>query len=70
VASATRASADVPALPPWKAFMVQFTNETSAGGDFAGRLEHLHSGRRARFKSAAELVATLERLLEQIDEDH
>ena len=69
-AAASRASADAPALPPWKAFVVQFTQETSAGsGVFAGRVEHLNSGRRARFKSAADLIATLERLLGQIHED-
>jgi len=53
----------VPELPAWKAFVVQFSREA---GSFAGRVEHLSSGRRSRFNSAAELVATLETLLDEI----
>jgi hypothetical protein len=53
-----------PSLPPWKAFVVQLTNDTEPdSGTFAGRVEHLGSGRRERFSSGKELVATLLRLL-------
>jgi hypothetical protein len=62
----SRAAANAPALPPWKAFVVQFSQETTAQGDpFAGRVEHLNSGRRAGFKSPEELLAVLRRLLRQ-----
>jgi len=55
-----------PTLPVWKAFVVQF--DRMAGGTtggFAGRVEHLSSGRRAHFASRDELVAALDTLLEQ-----
>lgn len=50
--------------------MVQFSADTRAGGKvFAGRVEHLNSGRRARFASPPELVAALERLLGDLGEE-
>jgi hypothetical protein len=53
-------------LPPWKAFVVQLTNDTTPdSGTVAGRVEHLGSGRRERFSSGKELLATLLRLLER-----
>jgi hypothetical protein len=56
-----------PTLPAWKACVVQFTRETgTATGIFAGRVEHLSSGRRARFGSSAELLSILERLLDEL----
>jgi hypothetical protein len=56
-------------LPAWKAFVVQFSRETGArGGVFAGRVEHLSSGRRAHFNSAEELLAMLTKLLENLGE--
>jgi hypothetical protein len=56
-----------PTLPAWKAFVVQFTHDAGKkSGVFAGRVEHLTSGRRERFASAAELKAALERMLEEI----
>jgi hypothetical protein len=62
-------SEDVPALPVWKAFVVQFTRETSSQtGAFSGRIEHLSSGRRARFASTKELLATLGRMLDELGE--
>jgi hypothetical protein len=61
---------DVPMLPVYKAFVVQFTRETrSATGTFAGRIEHMSSGRRARFASKQELLAMLERMLEKLGEE-
>ena len=58
-----------PTLPAWKAFAVQFSYETSTRtGVFSGRVEHLNSGRRARFASRRELLATLERLLDEIED--
>ncbi len=69
----TRASSesdDVPALPVWKAFVVQFSRKTGAQpGTFAGRVEHMSSGRRARFASREELIATLQRMLDQLGEN-
>ena len=56
-----------PTLPAWKAFVVQFSREAGEGGEiFAGRVEHLSSGRRARFDSPAELLGILERLLDEL----
>ncbi len=58
-----------PALPAWKAFAIQFSRG-SGGGDraFSGRVEHLQSGRRTKFESRGELVETLERMLDALDE--
>ena len=59
-----------PTLPPWKAFVVQFSADTRAGGKvFAGRVEHLNSGRRARFASPQDLIAALEHLLGDLGEE-
>jgi hypothetical protein len=56
-----------PALPAWKAFVVQFSRETDcAGGAFSGRIEHLSSGRRAHFESPDELLVALRRLLAEL----
>src|SRR5262249_20749419 len=60
-----------PALPVWRAFVVQFAQDRAGGrrrrpGTFSGRIEHLSSGRRARFESPEELVATLTQLLEEL----
>lgn len=58
---------ELPALPAWKAFVVQFSRDASEeAGIFTGRIEHLSSGRRAYFRSRDELVATLERLLAEL----
>jgi hypothetical protein len=57
-------------LPPWKAFVVQFSRKADApAGIFSGRVEHLSSGRRVRFKSAADLVKILETMLEGLGEN-
>jgi hypothetical protein len=51
-------------LPAWKAFVVQFSREAGTeAGIFAGRVEHLSSGRRARFHSSDELLTLLEKVL-------
>jgi hypothetical protein len=56
-------------LPAWKAFTVQFSAESGAStGVFSGRVEHLNSGRRARFGSKQDLLTVLERMLEDIEE--
>jgi hypothetical protein len=53
-------------LPPWKAFVVQLTHDTTPHSrTFAGRIEHLGSGRRERFSSGKELLATLLQLLKE-----
>jgi len=63
-------SGEVPGLPVWKAFVVQFSRETGKrSGTFAGRIEHLSSGRRARFGSTEELVAALGEMLDQLGEN-
>lgn len=57
-----------PALPAWRAFLVQFS--VDGAGDmavFSGRVEHLNSGRRVRFGSREDLLAALTRLLNTID---
>ena len=57
----------IPELPAWKAFVVQFSREAGTeAGIFAGRVEHLSSGRRARFSSEQELLIVLRQQLEEI----
>jgi hypothetical protein len=59
-----RPAADRPALPYAKAFVVHFTAESDARLERAsGRVEHLQSGRRVRFASAADLLACIVELL-------
>jgi hypothetical protein len=61
---------ELPALPVWKAFVVQFSRETSTQkGTFLGRVEHMSSGRCAHFASRQELVAVLAELLDQLGEE-
>jgi len=62
--AARRDVADRPGLPYANAFVVQFTAETDARLEHAGgRVEHLQSGRRARFASTADLLACMVSLL-------
>ena len=57
-----------PALPSWKAFVIQLSHDTTPdSGIFAGRVEHLGSGRRQRFASGKELLAMVMRLLSDIE---
>jgi hypothetical protein len=59
----------IPELPAWKAFVVQFSRDTgTAPGSMSGRVEHLSSGRRARFNTAEELLAALRTLLDDVCE--
>jgi len=59
---------ETPALPAWKAFVVQFGRDAAGlGTGFSGRIEHLSSGRRARFDSPEQLLAALARLLGEIE---
>ena len=56
-----------PALPAWKAFVVQFSRESEPDTKaFARRVEHLSSDRRERFESREQLVPTLTRLLRKL----
>jgi hypothetical protein len=57
----------IPELPAWKAFVVQFSRDTGTKpGVLSGRVEHLSSGRRARFNTPEELLMSFERLLEAL----
>jgi hypothetical protein len=63
-------TSESPALPVWKAFVVQFDRLSGGStGTFAGRVEHLSSGRRTHFASRDELVAALGALLDEAGED-
>ena len=68
--SASPDSREVPALPVWKAFVVQFSRETcSRTGTFSGRVEHMSSGRRARFGSTQELLTALGKMLDELGDE-
>jgi hypothetical protein len=57
----------VPALPAWKAFVVQFDREADLSAEHcSGRIEHLNSGRRIEFHSPDELVQGLRGLLQSL----
>jgi len=61
----------MPELPVWKAFVVQFSRETNPQArTLSGRVEHMSSGRRARFASTRELIAVLGKLLDELGEKH
>jgi len=58
----------IPSFPVWKAFVL-FSRETGTqAGIFSGRLEHLSSGRRARFASREELLPLLSKMLDDLGE--
>lgn len=58
-----------PSLPAWKAFIVQFGRETDGPeGTFAGRVEHLTSGRRIHFDSPEGLLEVLGHMLGELGE--
>lgn len=62
--AARRGAADRPTLPYAKAFVVHFTAQTDTRLEHAaGRVEHLQSGRRARFTSTADVLACIVALL-------
>ena len=61
-------SSTEPALPSWKAFVIQLSHDTTSdSGILAGRVEHLGSGRRQRFASGKELLSALMRLLSDVE---
>ena len=57
-------STEAPELPTEKAFVLQLTRETGPSLEpFAGRVEHIASGRRLRFGDFEAFRATVTRLL-------
>lgn len=63
-----RGADDRPTLPYAKAFVVQFGVETDARLEHvAGRIEHLQTGRRARFRSIEDLLVCLGTMLGEIE---
>ena len=55
---------EAPELPTEKAFVLQLTRDTGPSLEpFAGRVEHVASGRRLRFSDARAFRAALARLL-------
>ena len=55
---------EAPELPTEKAFVLQLTRDTGSSLEpFAGRLEHIASGRRLRFGDFAAFRAAMTRLL-------
>lgn len=58
-----------PELPTSKAFVLQLSRETGPTLEpFAGRVEHLSSGRRLRFESLPAFQAALIRLLTETEQ--
>ena len=57
-----------PAFAPAQAFVVQFGRETALDtGRMAGRVEHVVSGRVARFQSLDELLAFMTTVLREVE---
>ena len=58
-------AADVPALLPERAFVVEFSSDgtTARDDDLSGRVEHVVSGQAARFASAGELLEFVQGVL-------
>jgi hypothetical protein len=55
---------DGAALPPERAFVLQFRQDAGAAAEaFAGRIEHVTSGRHARFQSIDQAVAFIASVL-------
>lgn len=55
---------EAPELPTGKAFVLQLSRETGATLEpFSGRVEHLATGRRARFENFEDFRAAMIRLL-------
>jgi hypothetical protein len=56
-----------PAFAPSHAFVVHFGRETALDtGHMAGRVEHVVSGKAARFQSLDELVAFMREVLREV----
>lgn len=63
-AARSEVAAAGPELPSTKAFVLQLTSATGPTLEpFAGRVEHLSTGRRTRFETVEGLLAALRRLL-------
>lgn len=59
-------STGIPELPAGKAFVVQLSRDTGPNlQPFAGRVEHLATGRRVRFETFADFQAAVTRLLSE-----
>ena len=57
-----------PAFAPAQAFVVQFGRETVVDtGRMAGRVEHVVSGKGARFQSLDELIAFMIEVLREVE---
>jgi hypothetical protein len=57
-------AADVPALLPERAFVVEFSGDGTARDEhLSGRVEHVVSGQAARFASAGELLEFVQGVL-------
>ena len=68
VAETQSPGTDAP-LSPQRAFVVQFRGPVEAElGHFAGRVEHVVSGRSTRFYCPEELLAFIERVLSDVEE--
>ena len=64
-----RESAKASPLPSSKAFVVQLARSTDPSlRSFAGRVEHLTSGRRRRFESVGQFLEQVVRLLAEAQE--
>jgi hypothetical protein len=58
-----------PPFAPTQAFVVQFGRETAVdAGRIAGRVEHVVSGKVARFQSLEALVAFMTMVLREVEE--
>lgn len=57
-----------PTLPPNFAFVVQFTDGSLCEAMFSGRVEHVISGRSARFESEQQLLQFMHNVLDQVSQ--
>ena len=57
-----------PAFTPAQAFVVQFGRDTAVdAGRMAGRVEHVVSGKAARFQSLDELMTFMTKVLREVE---
>ena len=67
-AAADASTAADAVLPPERAFLLQLTSRSGPSSDgFAGRLEHLSSGKRVRFATWKAFRAAVGELLQSFD---
>jgi hypothetical protein len=60
------AAVPAPSLPAARAFVLQFSSDTLASANrFAGRVEHIESGRCRRFATLDELMAFVTSYLDE-----